>query len=222
MRARGAVVSMAVVLAGAAVLLTGCSSNPTGALSRLAHLDQGSPVASHIEPPVVPGVDADLVDTSVRLLAERDGTAFWVGVTSDDDVCFIAAPAPAGLEPSGTDAGTTAGGPADAAGSPTASPAASPSSADDDPATDETDATDATDAIAGVGFGPPTAAPRLPVPSLALAEPEAVCLSPESFGAHGATLRLGTERTRVWLHTEYMTVATGWVPIAQNLAVKSV
>ncbi|MGD8194872.1 hypothetical protein ACEXQB_010325 [Herbiconiux sp. P18] len=219
MRRSGSVVVGTVALAATLVLVSGCTSNPTGALSRLAHLDQGTPVAAHIVPPVVPGVDADLVDTSVRLLAEHDGTAFWVGASTSDEVCFIAAPAPADLlqtdAPGNTDATATNGGatpdaaadsaPAGATASPTPSP--SPSSA--------------ADAVAGVGFGPPTDAPTLPVPSLAITAPEAVCLPFESFGAHGAMLRLGIEGTRVWLHTEYMTVSSGWVPIAQNIAVRA-
>ncbi|MCS5715152.1 hypothetical protein NVV95_11380 [Herbiconiux sp. CPCC 205716] len=202
MHRRGAGASIALglsVVALVPLLLSGCASSPTGALSRMAHLDQGTPVADHIVPPVVPNVDADLVDSSVRLLAEHDGTAFWVGASTADDVCFIAAPAPADLlaTPSPTTTGATG-----AVGTPTPSPTAS--------------------ASVSQGFGPPTtAAPSLPVPSLALDQPEAVCLSPDSFGSHGATLRLGAEGTRVWLHTEYMTVGTGWVPIAQNIAVRA-
>ncbi|GLK18310.1 hypothetical protein [Herbiconiux flava] len=214
MHGRGAGASIALgltVVALVPVLLSGCAASPTAALSRMAHLDRGTPVSGHIVPPVVPDVDADLVDSSVRLLAEQDGTAFWVGATSADDICFIAAPAPADLlatpspTPSPAGAGTAAPG---ATPTPSASAAAS--------------AAASTPAAVSQGFGPPTtAAPTLPVPSLSVSQPEAVCLSPDSFGSHGATLRLGAEGTRVWLHTEYMTVGTGWVPIAQNIAVKA-
>jgi hypothetical protein len=212
MHGRGAGASIALgltVVALVPVLLSGCAASPTAALSRMAHLDRGTPVSDHVVPPVVPDVDADLVDSSVRLLAEQDGTAFWVGATSADDICFIAAPAPADLlatpspTPSPAGAGTAVPG-------STPSASAAPSAAASAPA------------AVSQGFGPPTtAAPSLPVPSLTVSQPEAVCLSPDSFGSHGATLRLGAEGTRVWLHTEYMTVGTGWVSIAQNIAVKA-
>jgi hypothetical protein len=214
MHGRGAGASIALgltIVALVPVLLSGCAASPTAALSRMAHLDQGTPVSDHVVPPVVPDVDADLVDSSVRLLAEQDGTAFWVGATSADDICFIAAPAPADLlaTPSATPSPAGAGSVGPGA-TPTPSASASSSAADSAPA------------AVSEGFGPPTtAAPSLPVPSLTVSQPEAVCLSPDSFGSHGATLRLGAEGTRVWLHTEYMTVGTGWVSIAQNIAVKA-
>lgn len=208
-RGTGASIALGLsVVALVPLLLSGCAASPTAALSRMAHLDQGTPVADHIVPPVVPHVDADLVDSSVRLLAEHDGTAFWVGATSADDICFIAAPAPAGLlaTPSPTPAPVTSASASAGAVAPGATPTPTPSAP----------------AAVSEGFGPPTtAAPTLPVPSLTLSQPEAVCLSPDSFGSHGATLRLGADSTRVWLHTEYMTVGAGWVPIAQNIAVKA-
>ncbi|WP_440711453.1 hypothetical protein [Herbiconiux sp. YIM B11900] len=81
----------AAALVGAALLvLAGCSANPTAALSKLAHLDSGTLLASGELPPTIEGVDADIVPSSYRLLTEHDGTEFWVGVTGDNDVCFVA------------------------------------------------------------------------------------------------------------------------------------
>lgn len=78
-------------VAGAALLvLAGCSANPTAALSKLAHLDSGTLLASGEVPPTIEGVDSDIVPSSYRLLTEHDGTEFWVGVTGENDVCFVA------------------------------------------------------------------------------------------------------------------------------------
>ncbi len=82
----------AMIALGAGLALTGCTSNPTGALSKLAHLDEGTLLMTGDVPPIVPGVDTELVDTSLRLLTEYDGFEFWVGATRDDQVCFIAEP----------------------------------------------------------------------------------------------------------------------------------
>jgi len=77
-----------VVVTGALVL-AGCTAHPTDAYSKIAHLDEGTVLASGETPPTVPG-DSKLVRSSLRLLAVHDETEFWVGVTRDDDVCFIA------------------------------------------------------------------------------------------------------------------------------------
>lgn len=82
--------SLLAVLVGAGLLVAGCAANPTDALSKLAHLDKGAHPSAAVLPPVVPQVDAAIVPSSLRLLAEADGTKYWVGVTHDDDVCFIA------------------------------------------------------------------------------------------------------------------------------------
>ena len=79
-----------VAVLGAALVLTGCAAHPTGAYSRMAHLDAGTMLASGELPPVVPGTDSDIVPTSYRLLAEHDGTEFWAGATRSDEVCFVA------------------------------------------------------------------------------------------------------------------------------------
>src|SRR4051812_40856364 len=85
-----AVAIPAAVVVSAALVLAGCTAHPTDAYSKIAHLDQGTVLASGDTPPVVPGVDGEIVRSSLRLLAEHDETEFWVGVTRDDDVCFIA------------------------------------------------------------------------------------------------------------------------------------
>jgi hypothetical protein len=83
-------------LIGGAVALTlgaalaGCAEGPTDALSKLAHLDAGAHPSSELDPPVVEGVDADLVESSLRMLDDDGGTRYWVGVTADERVCFIA------------------------------------------------------------------------------------------------------------------------------------
>ncbi|WP_066040267.1 hypothetical protein [Herbiconiux solani] len=84
--------ALGLVLAGAAVLLlSGCSNaHPTDALAKLAHLDDGTLLASGQTPPILAGVDSDLIPSSMRLLTEYEGTEFWVGVTRADQVCFIA------------------------------------------------------------------------------------------------------------------------------------
>lgn len=92
------------VAVGLGLVLAGCSSNPTNALAKLAHLDAGTLLMSDDVPPVVPGVDSDLLSTSLRLLTEHDGLEFWVGVTRDNQVCFIAEPAGSGAAVAGADA----------------------------------------------------------------------------------------------------------------------
>lgn len=80
----------AALVGTALLLLAGCSANPTAALSKLAHLDSGTLLASGELPPTIEGVDSDIVPSSYRLLTEHDGTEFWVGVTGENDVCFVA------------------------------------------------------------------------------------------------------------------------------------
>lgn len=79
------------LLAATAIALAGCAANPTGALSRMAHLDSGTILAADEEPPAV-AADAGIERDTLRLLVEADGHEFWVGATSDDEVCFVAAP----------------------------------------------------------------------------------------------------------------------------------
>lgn len=83
-----AVPGVAVVVG--ALVLAGCTAHPTEAYSKLAHLDQGTALASDQSIPLVPGEDTQLVRASLRLLTEYDDTQFWVGVTHDNDVCFLA------------------------------------------------------------------------------------------------------------------------------------
>jgi len=101
--ARAAVTGAAIAI-GLGLVLAGCSSNPTNALAKLAHLDAGTLLVSGDVPPDVPGVDSDLLTTSLRLLTEHEGLEFWVGVTRDNQVCFIAEPAGAGAAVAGADA----------------------------------------------------------------------------------------------------------------------
>jgi hypothetical protein len=93
-RSIAAAFSAVAVTGAVALLLTACGENPTDALSKLAHLDKGVHASASGLPPVVPDVDSDIVDSSLRLLAEAEGTEYWVGVTHDDDVCFIARTTP--------------------------------------------------------------------------------------------------------------------------------
>jgi hypothetical protein len=156
MRSRtAAVAGIPVILLVAGLALAGCSSHPTEAYSKLAHLDQGTMLTSGQKPPVVAGSgpgsgvntgsasDAELVKASLRMLTVHDGTEFWVGVTRNDDVCFIA-----------------------------------------QGAQNETD-----------------------------------CVDADRFGRYGITMELPSPQTRVWLHTEYMTVSSSWVEISPNIAV---
>jgi len=104
---RVATAGVAIAVA-AGLVLSGCSSNPTNALAKLAHLDAGTLLVSGDVPPVVPGVDSDLISTSLRLLTEHQGLEFWVGVTRDNQVCFIAEPAGSGAAVAGADAEASA------------------------------------------------------------------------------------------------------------------
>ncbi|MFB2597898.1 hypothetical protein ACEXQE_08905 [Herbiconiux sp. P17] len=90
MRSRIVAVAIPAVIVLGALVLAGCTAHPTDAYSKIAHLDQGTVLASGETPPIVPGTDSELVRSSLRLLAVHDETEFWVGVTRDDDVCFIA------------------------------------------------------------------------------------------------------------------------------------
>lgn len=90
MRRPGATGAVACLVVTAAIVLAGCSAQPTDALSKLAHLAAGEHPGPALLPPVVKGVDGGIVDSSLRRLTEHDGTSFWVGVTNDDRVCFIA------------------------------------------------------------------------------------------------------------------------------------
>ncbi|MDO9396214.1 MAG: hypothetical protein Q7T71_06705 [Herbiconiux sp.] len=80
----------AVIVVGLLLGVSGCAAHPTDALSKLAHLDDGTAPSAELDPPVVPGVDDAILPTSLRLLTEADDHAFWVGATRDDRVCFIA------------------------------------------------------------------------------------------------------------------------------------
>ncbi|GAA2223436.1 hypothetical protein N1031_01065 [Herbiconiux moechotypicola] len=97
---RGA--ALALVLGAAALtVLAGCAPVPSDALSRLAHLDAGAHPSDELDPPVVEGIDSDLLDSSLRLLDTDQGTEYWVGVTTDDRVCFIAEVTAVVTEPAG-------------------------------------------------------------------------------------------------------------------------
>lgn len=108
-RAARAALAGAAIAVGLGAALSGCSSNPTGALAKLAHLDAGTLLVSGEVPPVVPGVDSDLLPTTLRLLTEHEGLEFWVGVTRGDQVCFIAEPAGSGAAVAGADAEASSG-----------------------------------------------------------------------------------------------------------------
>jgi hypothetical protein len=143
---RRAVTSVAAVAVGlaAALGLVGCASHPTEALSKLAHVNAGeqpTPAA-----PTLPEADGTLYGPSLRLLGHYAGSAYWVGATTDDRICFMAV-------------------------------------------TTEVD--------------------------------DASCVTPERFGARGATLPVG-EDEHIWLYLGYMTVPTedGWRIVADNLAVR--
>ncbi|SDZ09413.1 hypothetical protein [Herbiconiux ginsengi] len=90
MRSRTVAIAIPAVLVLGALVLAGCTAHPTDAYSKIAHLDQGTVLAGGETPPIVPGSDSELVRSSLRLLTVHDETEFWVGVTRDDDVCFIA------------------------------------------------------------------------------------------------------------------------------------
>jgi hypothetical protein len=105
MRSRiAALGAIPVLVVAVGLVLSGCSAHPTEAYSKLAHLDQGTMLASGQAPPVVSGTESgsgfstgsgiapasELVRSSLRMLTVHDGTEFWVGATRDDDVCFIA------------------------------------------------------------------------------------------------------------------------------------
>jgi hypothetical protein len=86
-RATTVLAATAIVLAGA-VGLSGCASHPTEALSKLAHVNAGeqpTPAA-----PVLPAATGTLYGPSLRLLGHYAGSAYWVGATTDDRVCFLA------------------------------------------------------------------------------------------------------------------------------------
>ncbi|MCS5496646.1 hypothetical protein [Cnuibacter physcomitrellae] len=86
-RARAVLAATAIALA-ATVGLAGCASHPTEALSKLAHVNAGelpTPAA-----PELPEATGTLYVPSLRLLGHYDGSAYWVGATTDDRVCFLA------------------------------------------------------------------------------------------------------------------------------------
>ncbi|MCS5734068.1 hypothetical protein [Herbiconiux daphne] len=91
MRSRiAALAAIPAIVLVVALSVAGCSSHPTLAYSKLAHLDQSMSLASVTLPPAVSGVDSDIVKTSLRLLAVHDDVEYWVGATRDDRICFIA------------------------------------------------------------------------------------------------------------------------------------
>lgn len=188
--------ALGLVLAGAAVLLlSGCSNaHPTDALAKLAHLDDGTLLASGQTPPVLAGVDSDLIPSSMRLLTEYEGTEFWVGVTRADQVCFIA-------------------------DIPVAAASTSPSTATD-PATATIGTPAATTTPTAPAAQTEPSAPTAPTASTVetISSEEARCLDPETFGIHGAYLTPGGGSERFWLHTEYMTIPPQWTSISQNIA----
>jgi hypothetical protein len=180
-----AATAAALVAIGLGVVLAGCTPHPTEALSKLAHLDHGTMLAADQDPPLVPGADSDIVPSTLRMMLADDGTQFWVGVTTADDVCFIAETSAAAVASAGVSPGLEpAGGSAVRSGSGRSS--------------------SGTTATVLAADGSSTTA---------------TCISAEHFGYWGATLHLGAQGTRYWLHTEYMRVGDAWTSLSANIAV---
>ncbi|MGA1838018.1 hypothetical protein VD659_13920 [Herbiconiux sp. 11R-BC] len=74
----------------ATIGLAGCATHPVDAYTKLAHLDQGTLLASGHLPPAIAGVDPAILPSSVRMLVSYEGIDYWAGATADNEICFIA------------------------------------------------------------------------------------------------------------------------------------